>query len=80
MGNVTIAASAASPTPETAFFTTPAKSLRVIVTVGIPSASIRAAARPHAVAQAPQAALPMITASTPLAFTSFAVSSVPIAL
>ena len=78
MGKVTIAASGASPRPETAFFMTPTKSARVSVTVGIPSASILAAARPHAVAQDPQAALPMMTASTPLCLTSAAVSSVPI--
>ena len=69
--------SGASPTPDTAFFMTPTKSVRVSVTVGMPSVSILAAARPHAVAQAPQAALPTITASTRLFFTSAAVSSVP---
>src|SRR6266851_5108596 len=75
MGKVTIAASGASPRPATAFVMTPTKSARVSVTVGIPCASILAAARPHAVAQVPQAALPMTTASTPLALTSAAVSS-----
>jgi len=39
-------------------------------TVRIPSISSLAAARPHAVAQDPQAALPMTTASTPLALTN----------
>jgi hypothetical protein len=48
---------------------TPTKSSRVRVTVGMPRASIRAADRPHAVAQEPQAALPMMTASTPLRLT-----------
>ena len=57
---------------------TPTKSARVSVTVGIPWASSLAADRPHAVAQVPQAALPMMTASTPLALTSAAVSSEPI--
>ena len=61
-----------------AFFMTPTKSDRVSVTVGMPSDSICAAARPHAVAQDPQAALPRITASTPEAFTSRAVSGSPI--
>jgi hypothetical protein len=77
MGNVTMAASGASPSPDTAFFITPTKSARVSVTVGMPSPSILAAARPHAVAQDPQAALPMMTASTPLRLTSAAVSSLP---
>ncbi len=78
IGKVTIAASGARPRPETAFFMTPTKSVRVSVTVGMPSVSILAAARPQAVAQEPQAALPTITASTPLFFTSAAVSSVGI--
>ena len=78
MGKVTIAASGASPSPATAFVMTPTKSARVSVTVGIPWASSLAADRPHAVAQVPQAALPMMTASTPLALTSAAVSSEPI--
>ena len=78
MGKVTIAASGASPRPATAFVMTPTKSARVSVTVGIPWASSLAADRPHAVAQVPQAALPMMTASTPLALTSAAVSSEPI--
>ena len=77
IGKVTIAASGASPSPETAFVITPTKSARVSVTVGIPSASSLAAARPHAVAQDPQAALPMTTASTPLRWTAAAVSSLP---
>ena len=77
IGNVTIAASGARPSPETAFFTTPVKSARVSVTVGIPIASNLAAARPHAVAQAPQLALPTMTASTPLFLMILAVSSVP---
>ena len=75
--DVTMAASGARPRPDTAFFMTPTKSERVSVTVGIPRLSILAAARPHAVAQAPQLALPTMTASTPLFFTSLAVSSVP---
>ena len=78
IGKVTIAASGARPRPDTAFFMTPTKSARVSVTVGMPCVSILAAARPHAVAQDPQAALPMMTASTPLFLTSFAVSSSPI--
>ena len=78
MGKVTMAASGASPSPDTAFFITPTKSVRVSVTVGMPSVSILAAARPHAVAQAPQAALPTMTASTPLSFTWRAVASSPI--
>jgi len=78
MGKVTIAASGARPSPATAFVMTPTKSARVRVTVGIPSASSLAAARPHAVAQDPQAALPMMTASTPLCLTCAAVSSEPI--
>src|SRR5438445_1382699 len=78
MGKVTIAASGASPSPATAFVMTPTKSARVNVIVGIPCASSLAAARPHAVAQDPQAALPMMTASTPLCLTSAAVSSEPI--
>jgi hypothetical protein len=72
-----MAASGASPPSATAFFMTPTKSDRVIVTVGMPSVSILAAARPHAVAQAPQAALPTMTASTPLILTSRATSSSP---
>jgi len=68
-----MAASGESPSPDKAFFTTPAKSERVRMTVGMPLASILAAARPQAVAQDPQAALPMITASTPLSFTICAV-------
>src|SRR5499427_1323375 len=78
MGKVTIAASGASPSPATAFVMTPTKSARVRVTVGIPCASSLAAARPHAVAQDPQAALPMMTASTRLCLTCAAVSSEPI--
>src|SRR5262245_36507949 len=78
MGKVTIAASGASPRPATALVMTPTKSARVSVTVGIPCASSLAAARPHAVAQDPQAAFPMMTASTPLCLTAAAVSSEPI--
>lgn len=66
MGKLTRAASGESPSPVRALIKTPIKSVRASVTVGIPSASILAAARPQAVAQEPQAALPIIIASTPL--------------
>ena len=68
MGITTIGASCEKPKPAMAFWVTPTNSSRVKMTVGRPSRSNRAAARPQAVAQAPQAAFPTTTASAPLGF------------
>src|SRR5690606_19602348 len=75
IGNTTIEASWSNPKPAIAFRTTPTKSSRVRMTVGMPLLSSLAATRPHAVAQAPQEALPMITASALRATTCSTVSS-----
>ena len=63
IGNTTMETSWSKPRPAMAFRVTPTNSSRARTTVGIFLLSIRAAARPHAVAQAPQEALPTMTPS-----------------
>jgi len=76
MGNTYRGASLEKPEPAKAFSTTGAKFWRVTVKVGIPSFSILAAARPHAVEQDPHAALPVMTACPPFSFTRCPILSV----
>jgi len=56
--------------PAKALSTTLEKPSRVITTEGMPTLSLAAAARPAAVEQPPQAAIPVMTASQPLSFTT----------
>ena len=74
-GTTTIGASAENPKPANAFSTTRSRAALTSTTVGMPLFSTLAAARPLAVEQFPQPALPTMTAWHPFAFTMSAVLS-----
>ena len=75
---MTDGASGGKPKAVKELATTCAKPACVTIIVGIPIFSIRAAARPHAVAQEPQPALPTMAASPPFSFTRAPIPSVSI--